>query len=361
MSELVVGLGDRSYPIHIESGLLPKIGEYLAKKKIANRYCIISDSNVAQHYSETLIQSLSSNNIESELITFKAGEQSKNLTTFSDLLRFLAQNKFDRKDGIIALGGGVAGDLAGYVAASYMRSIPYIQIPTTLLSQVDSSVGGKTGVDIPEGKNLVGAFYQPKAVYIDTDVLQTLPHNEFIGGMAEVIKYGVIWDAKFFQYLQEKAQRVLQLESEVIAYIIQTCCMIKAEVVAKDEQESNIRRILNYGHTIGHAIEAESNFSIIHGEAVAMGMAAITRIAVQQGTLDIAAKEEIISLIHQYGLPTEIPQELDISRIKHYLLSDKKVEAGRVMYVVPRKIGEVIITADIKEELVDRVLRGKIL
>ena len=360
MCELKVGLGERSYPILIESGLLPKIGKYLAEKKIANRFCIISDSNVAQLYGDTLTQSLSDNNIESELVTFKAGEHSKNLTTFSDLLRFLAQNKFDRKDGIIALGGGVAGDLAGYVAASYMRSIPYIQIPTTLLSQVDSSVGGKTGVDIPEGKNLVGAFYQPKSVYIDTDVLQTLPQNEFIGGMAEVIKYGVIWNAKFFHYLQEKAQKVLQLESEVIAYIIHTCCKIKAEVVAKDEQESNIRRILNYGHTIGHAIEAESDFRIIHGEAVAMGMAAVARIAVQHDILDTAAKDEIIALIRQYGLPTEIPQDLNITRIKQYLLSDKKVEAGRVIYVVPQKIGEVKITADIEEKFVDKVLRGKI-
>lgn len=360
MSELIVGLGERSYPIHIESGLLPQIGKHLAEKNIARRFCIISDDTVAKLYGETLINSLSRENISSELITFQAGEHSKNLTNFTELSRLLAQKKIDRKDGIIALGGGVTGDLAGFIAASYMRGIPFVQIPTTLLSQVDSSVGGKTGVDIPEGKNLVGAFYQPKAVYIDIEVLKTLPKNEFVGGMAEVIKYGVIRDAKFFQYLEENAHNALQLDEEVIKYIIHTCCRIKAEVVAEDEQESNVRRILNYGHTIGHAIEAESDFKIIHGEAVAMGMAAIARVAAEQGLLDTAAKEEIVALIRHYGLPTEIPLELNLENIQQYLLRDKKVEAGSIIYIVPLQIGEVAITAELDEKLVEEVLLGKI-
>ncbi len=361
MSELNVGLGERSYQIHIERGMLHKVGTLLTENKFANRYCIIADSTVADLYGDTLIRSLSKSKIECSLVTFEAGEKNKNLTTYTNLLRYLAQNKFDRKDGVIALGGGVTGDLAGFVAASYMRSIPFVQIPTTLLSQVDSSVGGKTGVDIPEGKNLVGAFYQPKAVFIDIEVLQTLPKNEFIGGMAEVIKYGVIRDPEFFSYLYKVTNQTLQLDYQIIEHIIHTSCSIKAEVVAEDEQESNVRRILNYGHTLGHAIEAVSDFNIIHGEAVAIGMAAIARIASQKRLLENTAKDEIIRLIRQYGLPTEVPADLDRQSIKDYLLTDKKVESGKITYVLPVKIGEVIMSADVEEVLVEDVLAGKIL
>jgi 3-dehydroquinate synthase len=356
MNELIVGLGERAYPIHIETGCLANIGKDLAERRIAKRYCVISDSQVAGLFGEAVLRSLARNNIKAELVTFAAGEEHKNPATFASLCSSLAQMGFDRKDGIIALGGGVTGDLAGFVAASYMRGIPFVQIPTTLLSQVDSSVGGKTGVDIAEGKNLVGAFYQPKAVYIDSSVLATLGREELLGGMAEVIKYGVIRDAAFFQYLGDKRTEALALDREVIEKIILTSCSIKADVVKEDEYESNIRRILNYGHTIGHAVEAVSNFSIIHGKAVAIGMAAAAALAVEKGVLAVEDEKEILALLKAYGLPTEIPAQLDRTLIKQYLLRDKKIVSGRVAYVLPVRIGEVIITDEIEESLVEGVL-----
>jgi 3-dehydroquinate synthase len=359
MAQLVVGLGERSYPIFIEKGCLSKIGEDLAARKVANRYCILADENVASLYADIVIQSLAENNIFAELISFPAGEASKNLQLFSSLSSSIAQKGFDRKDGIIALGGGVTGDLAGFIASSYMRGIPFIQIPTSLLAQVDSSVGGKTGVDIPEGKNLVGAFYQPKAVYIDTDVLNTLPASEFIGGIAEVIKYGVIRDAGFFQYLMEARNDILSLNTEVLEKIIYTCCSIKADVVAEDEQEANVRRILNYGHTIGHAVEAVSNFAIIHGNGVAIGMVAAARISVMKDLMSEAEAAKIISAIADYGLPTEIPSEFDRDKIKKYLLTDKKIVSGKVSYILPKSIGQVVITDEVADSLVDNVLAGK--
>lgn len=359
MAELVVGLGERSYPICIEEGCLSKIGTDLSQRKIANRYCILADEKVASLYAKKVIQSLAGNNISAELITFPAGEASKNLLLFSSLSSLIAQKGYDRKDGIIALGGGVTGDLAGFIASSYMRGIPFVQIPTSLLAQVDSSVGGKTGVDIPEGKNLVGAFYQPKIVYIDTEVLRTLPRSEFIGGMAEVIKYGVIKDPGFFNYLIQVREDVFSLNPEVMTKIIHTCCSIKAAIVAEDEQEINIRRILNYGHTIGHAVESVSEFAIIHGKAVAIGMVAAARLSVLKNLMSEAEASKIISGIADYELPTEIPVEFDRAKIKKYLLADKKIEAGKVFYILPQSIGKVVITDDVADSLVDKVLASE--
>lgn len=356
MKKLMVGLGDRSYPIFIENGCLTRIGSHLAKHKTANRYCIISDENVAKLYGDTVIQSLFQENISAELVTFPPGEASKCLELFSSICRTLAQKGFDRKDGIIALGGGVTGDLAGYVASSYMRGISFVQVPTSLLAQVDSSVGGKTGVDIPEGKNLVGSFYQPKAVYIDTDVLKSLPLSEFRGGMAEVIKHGVIRDADFFHFLENNSDDILSLDNDVVSKIIYACCSIKADVVAEDEQESNIRRILNYGHTIGHAVEATSNYSIIHGNGVAIGMVAAARISVIKGLMSQVEIEKILDVLGRYGLPTEIPGDFDRDQIKKYLLTDKKIEKGKISFILPQAIGHVIITDDVAEDVIEEVL-----
>jgi 3-dehydroquinate synthase len=356
MRELTVGLGQRSYPIHIEDGCLQYIGQDLAERKIANRYCIIADDRVASLYGRTVLQSLQQSHIGGELITFPEGEASKSLSTFGALCRELARKRYDRRDGIIALGGGVSGDLAGFVASCYMRGIPFVQIPTSLLAQVDSSVGGKTGVDIEEGKNLVGTFYQPKAVYIDPGVLETLPAEQFIGGMAEVIKYGVIRDAEFFEYLRREREGVLALDREIITKIVLTSCTIKADVVAEDEKESNIRRILNYGHTIGHAVEAASNFSIIHGKAVAIGMVAAVRIAVAKGICSETVQQQIVSLLEEYNLPTAIPEHLSREQIKNYILRDKKVVSGKVAYVLPLALGEVIITDEVEPLIIEAVL-----
>ncbi len=356
MKKLVVGLGARAYPITIEYGCLTGIGEILARESIGNRYCIITDSTVASLYGGTVQQSLARSGLKSEILVFPAGEASKNLATFTTICRKMAELRFDRRDAIIALGGGVAGDLAGFAAASYMRGIPFVQVPTTLLAQVDSSVGGKTGVDIPEGKNLVGAFYQPRAVFIDPGVLSTLDSEEFLGGMAEVIKYGMIRDADFFLYLQDNREKVLQLQPAALMDILFTCCKIKADIVALDEREAGLRRILNYGHTIGHAVEAASNFTLIHGKAVAMGMVAAGRIAVNKNMLAPEVLDTLIWLLQAYDLPVEIPQELSKDQLKEYILADKKVVSGKVPYILPEKIGEVVVCDDVYADDVDLAL-----
>lgn len=354
---LTVGLGDRSYPIFIEDGIMANIGTDLAKRKIASRYVVLSDDHVAKLYGATLMATLKEAGIKAELLTFARGEISKNLQVFADLSSKLAQMGIDRSSGIIALGGGVTGDLAGFIAATYMRGIPFVQVPTTLLSQVDSSVGGKTGVDIPEGKNLVGAFYQPKVVYIDTAVLTTLPVEELLGGVAEVIKYGVIYDFDFYCFLEKNLDAILELNPAVIQEMIHTCCSIKAEVVAEDEREAGLRRILNFGHTIGHAVEGASDYSLIHGNAVAIGMVAALRLAVSSGLCKRKEAGRVATLIHAFGLPTEIPVGMDIDRIKAYIKTDKKSVAGSVFYVLPTTIGKVIITNELTAEQIDAVLQ----
>lgn len=355
--KLDVGLGERGYPIFIEDGIMENIGEDLARRNVADRYVVISDDYVASLYGATLMASLEKAGIQAEIISFPEGEVSKNLQVFTELSSKLAQIGMDRKSGLIALGGGVTGDLTGFLAASYMRGIPFVQVPTTLLSQVDSSVGGKTGVDIPEGKNLVGAFYQPKAVYIDTAVLTTLPVEEYLGGVAEVLKYGVIRDFEFYCYLERNLDAILALTPQIIQEMIYTCCRIKSEVVAEDEREADLRRILNFGHTIGHAVEAASDFSLIHGHAVAIGMVAALRIAVSLGLCKRKEAGRVATLIHAFGLPTEIPVELDRNRIKSYIKTDKKSIAGSVFYVLPTTIGDVIITNEVTEAQVDAVLK----
>ncbi len=356
MQQLQVGLGDRSYPIIIDSGCLPKIGADLRSQNIAKRYGIIADDRVAGLYGEAVQKSLRSAGIESELLVFNHGEAQKTLQTIGDLAGQLARLGFDRQDALIGLGGGVAGDIAGFLAASYMRGIPFVQLPTTLLAQVDSSVGGKTGVDIPEGKNLIGAFYQPKAVFIDISVLQTLPRQELLGGLAEVIKYGVIRDKEFFSFLRDNRQGILDLDPELIKKIVHICCSIKSVVVAEDEREGGMRRILNYGHTIGHAVEGASDYTLIHGLAVSIGMVAAARLAVLNGLLPQVECTAIIDILKAYGMPTEVPKTLDRVRIKRYLLTDKKTVGGKVFFVLPTTIGKTVITDKVTEQQVDQVL-----
>ena len=353
-----VGLDERSYPIRIEKGLLARVGTDLKEKMIAKRYAVISDAHVASLYGDRLLRTLAAARIPAELITFPRGEESKNLQTLANLASSLASRGFDRKDGLIALGGGVTGDITGFLASVYMRGIPFVQVPTTLLAQVDSSVGGKTGVDIPEGKNLVGTFYQPRAVYIDPEVLQTLPPQELLGGLAEVIKYGVIADAEFFGFLETHRAAILGLDEGIITTMIARCCEIKAWVVAQDEREGDLRRILNFGHTIGHAIEAASNFTLIHGLAVAMGMAAVADLAVRTGHLAAADAGRLRELLRAFGMPDTIPPALDRQRIKGYLRTDKKTVAGRVFFVLPTQIGKVVITDQVSEGDIDAVLGG---
>lgn len=356
MKELQVGLGKRSYPIYISRNILSEIGADLKKKAIARRYAVIADEQVTELYGEILQKSFSNAGVEAVYFSFPAGEKSKKLSTLGSLASRLASAGFDRKDGIVGFGGGVAGDLAGFLAASYMRGIPFVQIPTTLLAQVDSSVGGKTGVDIPEGKNLLGAFYQPQAVYIDIAVLATLPRQEYLSGLAEVIKYGVIYDRLFFHFLRKSKDAIFAFDDDILSKMIVRCCEIKAEVVAADEKEGGVRRILNFGHTIGHAVEGASNYTLIHGLAVSIGMAAASRLAVLTGHLSAGERDELLTLLHTFDLPLEIPKEYDRERIRKYLLTDKKAIGGRIFYVLPTSIGTTEITDDVTDKQLDQVL-----
>lgn len=356
MSILQVNLGERSYPIHIESGCIDTIGDDLHQTRIGNRYGVIADDQVAGLYGERLMRSLQKIGISAELFVFSQGEANKSLATIGELAGRLARAGFDRKDALIGFGGGVTGDITGFLASIYMRGIPFVQIPTTLLAQVDSSVGGKTGVDIPEGKNLIGTFYQPQAVYIDIALLRSLPFAEVQGGLAEVIKYGVIRSADFFQYLCDHRRNILDLEEEPVSRMIHTCCALKAEIVCLDEREGGLRRTLNYGHTIGHAVEGASDYTIIHGLAVAIGMAAAARLSVLAGFLAEDVAEQIINTLVAYGMPVQVPANLDRARIKNYLLTDKKSVGGRVHYVLPTAIGKTRIVCDLEERLIDHVL-----
>lgn len=356
MREIQVGLDERSYPIMIQAGLLAGIGDDLRQRVLADRYVVIADEYVAELYGEALLSSLAGAGLAAELLTFPRGEASKNLATITDLSRSLARLGLDRKGCLIGLGGGVTGDITGFLAAIYMRGISFVQVPTTLLAQVDSSVGGKTGVDIPEGKNLVGCFYQPRCVYIDSELLTSLPVDELLNGLAEVIKYGVIYDAVFFDFLEQKRQAVLALDLPVIEEVIEKCCRIKADVVSRDEKESDLRRILNFGHTIGHAVEAASDYKLAHGMAVAIGMVAASGIAFRKKIFADNEDKIVLELIRSYGLPITVPPELDRNRIKEYLKTDKKAVAGKPFFVLPERIGSVVITDDVPEELIDEVL-----
>jgi len=358
MKSLRVGLGDRSYPIIIKNGIMAEIGAELKKQHFAKRFFVISDSTVADLYGQQLLASLQQAGYDPAILTFPAGEQSKVLSTIAELASRLAQLGMDRGDGLLALGGGVTGDITGFLAASFMRGVPFVQIPTSLLAQVDSSVGGKTGVDIPEGKNLIGAFYQPRAVYIDSQVLQSLPKEELLNGLAEVIKYGVIYDSAFFDFLDSKRLDILNLNLAVIEEMVESCCAIKAAVVEADEREADLRRILNFGHTIGHAVEAGSNFQLPHGMAVAIGMVAACRVAVDKGIFSPESCERVVRLIADFGLPVAIPKNAAADKLKGYLQTDKKTVGGKVFFVLPTEIGKVVITDNVDDDMIARVLGG---
>lgn len=356
-----VGLDERSYPISIGTGTLGRIGSALAAAGLAKRYAIISDDRVATLQGQHLLDILYQAGLAGELITFPHGEASKHLATVEQLASRLAERGFDRKDGLVALGGGVTGDITGFLASIYMRGIPFVQVPTTLLAQVDSSVGGKTGVDLPQGKNLIGTFYQPRAVFIDTEVLRTLPQEEFLGGMAEVIKYGASIDAEFFSWLERQRKAILALDPAAIVPMIRRCCELKAQVVEQDEREGGLRRILNFGHTIGHAVEAASGYQLIHGFAVAIGMRAAAELAVRSGMADPSVAAGIDQLLRAYQLPTEIPAGFDPATLRTYLSIDKKTVGGRIFFVLPERIGAVRITDQVREADIDAVLTGEFL
>lgn len=323
----------KPYDIFIERGIIDNCGEYASKLSTAKKVTVITDTNVAPHYQWKIVNSLQHSGFEVKSHIFQAGEESKTLNTIAEMYNTLADFKMTRKDLIIALGGGVTGDMAGFAAATYLRGIDFIQIPTSLLAQVDSSVGGKTGVDLPHGKNLVGAFHQPIAVLIDPETLNTLPDAYICDGMAEVIKYGCIKDSDFFENL-EKENALDHIDD-----VIETCVSIKRDVVSRDERESGERMLLNFGHTLGHAIEKIYDFKgISHGMAVAIGMVLISKAGEKQGITEIGTTEKIAKLCQKYGLP--VSDEATFEAMADAAKGDKKTAGGGINLVLLNKIGD---------------------
>jgi 3-dehydroquinate synthase len=302
-------------------------------------------------------RSLSASGFSCTEVILPDGEAFKTMASAERIFEELLRAGLDRKSALIALGGGVIGDLAGFAASVYMRGIDFVQIPTTLLAQVDSSVGGKTGVNHPLGKNMIGTFWQPRLVWIDIDTLGTLPRREFIAGVAEIIKYGIIWDHELFAYLEKNAQHVLSLQSDALRHIISRSCEIKADVVARDEREGGLRAILNFGHTIGHALETATGYTaFVHGEAVAIGMSVEAEIAQLLGLLSSDEVAGIRSLIRAYGLPTAVPGSIDLDLFFSSMKLDKKAVSGELRFILPERIGSVCMRDGVPESLIARAV-----
>ena len=339
-----VRLGERSYEIFLEPGSSRSLGDRLKRLVDAAKVGIVTDRHVAHHYLKPTVDSLEQAGLKPVSIVVPPGERTKTLATVARILDVLARHRFERRSLVVALGGGVVGDLAGFAASIYQRGIPYVQIPTTLVAQVDSSVGGKTGVDHRLGKNLIGSFHQPKAVIIDPFMLQTLPRREWIAGLAEVIKYGIIADETLFSFLEVSMPDLLKLDPQAVMRAVARSCEIKAEVVAADERESNRRRILNYGHTIGHALESLGGYrGLIHGEAVGIGLVAEAELAVHLGFCGKDVSARIRRLVQAAGLPDRLPPKTSFGALWRAMQHDKKVMGGTVIGVWPVRIGEVVI------------------
>jgi 3-dehydroquinate synthase len=353
-----VNLDDRSYDIEIGI-VLEQTGERLQGLGLGTSIAVVTNPTVKKLYYTRVQDSLETARFMVHLIEIPDGEQYKTLDFIGHIYTKLIKNGLDRKSALVALGGGVIGDIAGFAAATFVRGIPFVQIPTTFLAMVDSSVGGKTGVNHPLGKNMIGAFYQPRKVLMDMDVLKTLPKEEFLAGMAEVIKYGIIWDASFFEYLEKNREKVLALDPDTLEHIIVRSCEIKAEVVSRDERESDLRAILNFGHTVGHAVETVERYTMRHGYAVALGMVYVSCLAHRSGLCDASLPDRVENLLKSYGLPTNLSalsRKTSATELMAAMQVDKKMEGGKIKLVLPKKVGEVIITKEWDETALKEVL-----
>jgi 3-dehydroquinate synthase len=355
--QIDVSLGDRSYPIYFGNALTASFAPTCQQHGIPRRVVIVTDSNVARHYLAPLESNLQHFDFTVSSIVLPPGENQKNLQRSNALFTSLLKQGVGRKSTIIALGGGVVGDLAGFVAATYQRGVTLVQVPTTLLSQVDSSVGGKVAVNHPLGKNMIGAFYQPKFVWIDTETLRTLPVRETICGLGEIVKYGIVFDADFFAYLEAHLDSAVGLDSDTILHIQARCCELKAHVVAEDEREQGLRLVLNFGHTVGHALEAVGHYKALkHGEAVLLGMIAESYISKELGLLPPEIHDRILALIRR--LPVKIDKaSFSPSRVVKAMALDKKSVDGKPRFVLPIRLGEVQIVDDVDGALVQTSLR----
>jgi 3-dehydroquinate synthase len=346
-----VQLAERSYVIEIDSGNLTAAGRLVAAAGKLSHAVVVTDANVEQPHATRCAESLAETEADVDLLVVDAGEGSKSVEMADRLWQELLELEADRNTVVVAVGGGVVGDLAGFVAATYARGVPFFQVPTTLLAQVDSSVGGKVGVNLPGAKNMVGAFWQPLGVLIDTEVLNTLPDREYRAGLAEVVKYGVILDAEFFAYLEDHVDDLNRRRADVLRPVIARCCRLKADVVEQDERETAGRRaVLNYGHTFGHAIEAETGYGhFLHGEAVSIGMLCASRLAERLGRIPRDLTQRQSDLLQALGLPVEVP-EVDREALLSAMRHDKKVSHGRLRFVLPTRMGHVELVGDVPED-----------
>ncbi len=356
MEKIIVDLGERSYPISIGAGLFndPAYFSFLSLNK---KVLVISNVTVAPLYADKIVSLIEKQGADVSVLELPDGEQYKSLDTFETVMSFLIEGNFARDVTLVALGGGVIGDLVGFAAACYQRGVDFVQLPTTLLSQVDSSVGGKTAVNHPLGKNMIGAFYQPKSVIIDTNCLSTLSEREFAAGMAEVIKYGIIYDEAFFIWLEENMERLLVQNEQALTYAIARCCAIKAEVVALDEKESGIRALLNLGHTFGHAIEAEMGYgNWLHGEAVAAGIVMAAKTALLQNWITGQQFERITTILIKAKLPVHAPATMSFDDFMKHMMRDKKVLSGQLRLVLPTSIGSSKVVAGVPEKTIKQAI-----
>jgi 3-dehydroquinate synthase len=346
-----------SYDIYIGEAIIDRMGLILNKHKWGSRYIILTDSRVLPLHGERVQQILKGMGLKVDIIDFPAGEASKDSKTILRICDQLMAMGADRQSALVALGGGVVGDIIGFVASIYMRGIPYIQVPTTLLAQVDSSIGGKTGIDLSTGKNLIGTFYQPKGVFIDLAFLKTLEPQELKNGLAEVVKYGIIDDPELFSILETKAKDITNQNVDLLKEIVTRSCRIKKGVVEIDEQEKGLRRILNFGHTIGHAIETESGYTIPHGDAVSMGMVAAAILSERMQHLSTEDRKRIIALIRAIKLPDRIPANLSPEGIFAHMRGDKKKAGDTLNFVLLKKIGLPFVTDGVPEQLIRETIK----
>lgn len=357
IKKISLDLGLDSYNIFIGEGVIAQVGTFLEDLSFKGRVAVVTDRKIDGLYGEGVRKSLKKAGFKYIMIQIPAGERYKTLKQINRIYDSLIQNRFERSDLLIALGGGVIGDMTGFAAATYLRGVAFIQCPTTVVAQVDASIGGKTGVDHPQGKNLIGAFHQPRFVCTDPAVLRTLQKREYLSGLAEVVKYGVIADEGFFQYLETHSKAIRGLDLEKVSYCIHRSSQIKAEIVEADEREGGLRKILNYGHTIGHAVETLTGYrKVKHGEAVAMGMVAASRLAVSLGLLHEADVNRQIALLTAFGLPTRLP-DLDPGDILDVMAGDKKVVGGEIYFVLPKKIGSVDVM-QVDKKVLKRFLKA---
>lgn len=358
MEEVLVGLGERQYPIHLGTDCVEVLGQKTRERlPKANRLLIVTQPEINKLYGNLVQESLEKVGFSVERMEIPDGEQAKSMETAGKIWDYLIQNGYTRQSALVALGGGVVGDLTGFAAACYMRGIPFVQVPTTLLAMVDSSVGGKTGVNHPLAKNIIGAFWQPALVFMDMAFLHTLPAPEFRSGFAEVIKHGMIQDPDYFMYLEGNIDGIYAITPEVVQHVVSVSCRVKAAVVEQDEREQGLRAILNFGHTLGHAVEALTDYGKVrHGEAVAMGMLAATRIAERRGMVDAALIERLEALVAGSGLPIHFPA-LGPEAILEKMQTDKKVMDSKLRLILPIKLGEVDIYNDVEPECILDVLK----